>query len=199
MMTAAEKLEHIAVADYLAGEATARAKHEYLGGYVYAMAGGSNAHNRISTNATIALGSRLRGQPCQPYNSDTKIRILLPTHTRFYYPDVSLVCESNPPDDAFQDKPVMIVEVLSRDTRRTDESEKKDAYLTIPSLNVYLLVEQHQAKATVHRRTQEGFVSEVYSGLEATIPLPEIQTELPLDEVYAGVKFVPEPSDDNAL
>jgi len=196
MMTAAEKLKHVAVDDYLAGEATARAKHEYLGGYVYAMAGGSNSHNRISTNTTIALGSRLKGQLCQPYNSDTKLRVQLPTHTRFYYPDVSVVCESNPPDEAFQDQPVVIVEVLSRDTRRIDETEKKEAYLSIPSLKAYLLVEQALAEVTVHRRSQQGFASEVYSGMNATIPLPEIQAELPLTEVYAGVKFVPEQTDD---
>lgn len=193
MMTAAEKLKGVAVKDYLAGEATARVRHEYLGGYVYAMAGGSNAHNRIATNITVSLGSRLRDQPCQPYNSDTKIRIQSPSHTRFYYPDVSLVCDSNPPDDTYQDRPVLIVEVLSQDTRRTDETEKKEAYLSIPSLKLYLLVEQHSAKVTVHRRTQQGFASEVYSGNDTTIPLSELQVELPLGEVYSGVQFVPEP------
>jgi Uma2 family endonuclease len=52
---------------------------------------------------------------------------------------------------------------LSRKTRRIDEGEKKDAYLTIPSLSVYLLIEQELAAVTVYRRTEEGFTREVHT------------------------------------
>ncbi len=195
-MTAAEKLNLISVEDYLAGELASPIKHEYLGGVVYAMAGARNVHNTVATNITIAIGSRLRGRKCRPFNSDTKIRVHLPTHWRFYYPDASVVCQPNPPDDSFQDEPAVIVEVLSRSTRRTDEGEKKDAYLTIPSLAVYLLVEQDSAAVVAFRRTQNGFVREVYEGHTATIPLAEIEAELPLAEIYEGVEFSPEVIDD---
>ena len=43
------------------------------------------------------------------------------------------------------------------------------------------------------RRTEQGFAQEVYEGLEASIPLHEIDIELPLTEVYEAVEFVPEP------
>jgi Uma2 family endonuclease len=86
----------------------------------------------------------------------------------------------------------VIVEVLSRETRRTDEGEKKDAYLTIPSLQAYLLVEQEMPAVTVNRRVEQGFVREVYTGLNAVIPLPEFDTELPLSEIYEDVEFTPE-------
>lgn len=36
-------------------------------------------------------------------------------------------------------------------------------------------------------------MGEVYTGQAAVIPLPEIETELPLGEVYERVEFVPEP------
>lgn len=156
--------------------------------------GGKNSHNLIATNTTVELGSRLRGRKCRPYNSDTKIRILFPTHVRFYYPDVSVICHSNRPDDSFQDAPTAIFEVLSKATRRIDEGEKKDAYLTIPSLDVYALIDQESAAVVVFRRTEQGFVREVYRGLGATIPLSEIEAELPLSEIYEGVEFVPEHS-----
>ncbi|HEX5106769.1 MAG TPA: Uma2 family endonuclease, partial [Pirellulaceae bacterium] len=155
-----------------------------------------NVHNVIATNVLGSLHARLRGRPCQPFNSDTKIRVRLPTHLRFYYPDASVVCQSNPLDDSFQDHPVVIVEVLSKATRRLDEGEKKDAYLTIPTLAVYLLVEQESASVTVFRRTEQGFVGELYNGQAAVIPLPEIETALPLAEIYSRVEFVPEPDDE---
>jgi Uma2 family endonuclease len=135
----------------------------------------------------------MRKGPCQPFNSDTKVRIRLPTHTRFYYPDASVVCRPNPESDSYQDEPAVIAEVLSKRTRRTDEGEKKDAYLTIPSLAVYLLIEQEQPLVHVHRRTEAGFIREVYEGLDAIMPLGEIGIELPLAEIYAHVEFVPEP------
>jgi Uma2 family endonuclease len=191
-MTAAEKLNLISVEDYLAGELESPIKHEYLGGVVYAMAGARNAHNIIATNVVGALHSRLRGRPCRPFNSDTKIRVRLPTHWRFYYPDASVICRANPLDDSFQDEPAAIFEVLSKATRRIDGGEKKDAYLTIPSLSAYVLLEQDAAEVIVYRRTEQGFVPEVYAGKGATIPMPEIDIELPLAEIYEAVEFSPE-------
>ncbi len=198
-MRAVKKLQLISVEDYLAGELVSEVKHEYLGGVVYAIAGGRNVHNVIATNITVAIGSRLRGQKCRPYNSDTKVRVRLPTQWRFYYPDCQVVCRPNPPDDSFQDDPVIIFEVLSNSTRRTDQGEKKDAYLTIPALSVYAIVEQEDAKVVIYRRTEDGFMPEVYEGLDAIIPLPEIKSELPLAEIFADVEFLPEPSNEEDL
>src|SRR5947199_6506077 len=104
-MSTAKKLNLVSVEDYLAGELDSPIKHEYLGGVVYAMAGARNLHNRIATNALGALHARLRGRPCQPFNSDTKIRVRLPTQTRFYYRDASVVCRPNPDQDSYQDEP----------------------------------------------------------------------------------------------
>lgn len=86
--------------------------------------------------------------------------------------------------------------MLSKKTRRIDEGEKKDAYLTIPSLSVYALIEQDRPEIVVYRRTEHGFVREVHEGLTAMLPIPEIDVELPLAEIYDTVQFAPEPEDD---
>ncbi|MCE7869918.1 Uma2 family endonuclease [bacterium CPR1] len=192
-MSTAPNLDLTSIENYLAGELASPVKHEYLGGVLYAMAGARNTHNRIASNALIALGSRLRGGACEAFNSDTKIRIRLPHHIRFYYPDLSVVCRPGPPHGSFQDEPAVVVEVLSRATRRVDEGEKKDAYLTIPSLEVYLLVEQDLPAVVAFHRTEQGFVRDVYRSLEEIVPLPGIGIELPLSELYERVEFAPEP------
>ena len=194
-MTAAEKLDLISEADYLAGELTSRVKHEYQGGIVHAMAGAGNQHNRIATTVVSTLHRRLRGFPCEAFNSDTKVRVRLASQIRYYYPDASVVCRPNPPKDSFHDEPVVIVEVLSPSTRRVDMTEKQEAYFAIPSLLVYILVEQDFASITVHRRTPRGFVPEVFPGLDAIVPLPEIGVDLPLAEVYERVEFAADPGD----
>jgi Uma2 family endonuclease len=188
-MSTARKLTPVSVDEYLSGELRSAIKHEYLGGVVYGMAGASNAHNIIKGNIFASLHQQLQGRPCRPFDSDTKIRIRMPTQVRFYYPDVSVVCRPNPQDDLFQDEPTVIVEVLSRETRRTDEGEKKDAYLTIPALVAYLLVEQNSPSLVVFCRTEQGFVGQTYEGADAVVPLAEIGAELRLDQVYAGIEL----------
>jgi Uma2 family endonuclease len=177
----------ISIEDYLAGEELAETKHEFLGGTVHAMAGGTNDHAAVAANALIALGSRLRGKPCRPFGSDTKVRIELPDHTRFYYPDVQVVCNRNPGTERFKENPVVVIEVLSESTRRTDLGEKRSAYLAIPALKVLLLVEPDCLRVTAYRRQpQGGFAAEAYEGTEAVIALPELEAELPLAELYEG-------------
>jgi Uma2 family endonuclease len=191
-MTAAKKLNLTSEDDYLAFELTSEIKHEYLGGVVYAMAGARNRHNRIAGRIYGALFGRLTAKPCQPCNSDTKIRIRMPGHTRYYYPDASVVCEPNPEGDSFEDRPVAVFEVLSPGTRRIDEGEKKDAYLTSPSLAFYALIEQSTPTIVIYRRTDQQFIPEVYEGIEAVVPLSEIGVDLSLAEIYRGMKFPPE-------
>ena len=148
-------------------------------------------HNRITTTATVTIGSQLRGKTCEVFNSDMKVRVRQKHDTRFYYPDLSVVCEPNAQTATFHDRPVVIVEVISESTRRTDEHEKRDAYLSIDSLCVYVLLESSSAAAVVYRRRDECVHRETYMGIEAVILLPEIEASLALAEVYAKVKFEP--------
>ncbi len=189
-MTALRQPGSITVSDYLAGEEISDTKHEYLGGTVHATAGATIRHNNIAGNCFGSLYGKIRGKSCQPFNSDTKVRIEFPDHTRFYYPDAMVVCQSNPDSDHFQTQPFVIIEVLSDSTRRADLGEKRDAYLTIPSLKVLLFVEPEAPAVTLHRRLPEGgFTIERHSGLDAIIPLPEIEASLSLADLYERVEF----------
>lgn len=192
-MSAVEKWEFVTVEEYLAAEELSPFKREYRDGVVYAMAGARNRHNRIASNALGQLYSQLRGRPCQPCNSDTKIRIRQLSGTRFYYPDVSVVCHPNPADDSYQDAPVIILEVASSSTHRIDLGEKKDGYLTIPTLGVYLVAESNEAVVQIFRRSPDGeFQRELALGLEAVIDLPEAGVALALADLYEGVEFTGE-------
>lgn len=191
LMNGKQKPTPLSVEEYLAGELNSPVKHEYVAGVVYAMAGGKNRHQRIATNAVARLAIRLDGKKCQAFNSDTKVRVKYPTYDCFYYPDALVVCQPNSLDDTFQDRPVVIVEVTSPSTWRTDRQEKREAYLTLPSLAAYLIVDQNAISVLVYRRSGNDFVEEWYQELQEVIPLPEIGIELPLEELYASVTFPP--------
>lgn len=189
MTSSAPRHSQVSVEKYLAGELKSPIKHEFVGGAMYAMAGARNIHNIISGNIFLALGSRLRGKKCRPFNSDTKVRVKLPDHIRFYYPDVQVSCLPNPPDDSFQDCPNVIVEVLSPTTQRIDQGEKREAYLTIPTLEAYLLVDSMNKEVVVYQRGEMGFECVRYIGDDGEIPLPCLKVDLPMAEIYEGVQL----------
>ena len=177
----------VSVAHYLEAEEDSPIKHEFVEGFVYAMSGARNVHNTIALNIQAGLLARLRGKECQAFNSDTKVRLQLGSGVRFYYPDAQVVCKPNSQDDVFQDQPVAVFEVISPRTRRVDEGEKKDAYLTIPSLAIYVIVEHACPQVIAFRRSEKGFLREEYTGLNALLPLPELKMELPLGEIFERV------------
>ena len=189
MMSTVETPEFVSVDDYLANEAIAITRSEYIDGWVRAMTGGTNRHNRVKVNCLVSVALALKGKRCQPFDSDTKVRICSTGRKRFYYPDLQVVCESNAPTDVYQDAPVLIVEVLSPSTRQYDLDEKLDAYLSIPSIECYIILEQHMPFAIVMRRMEKGFLRETYEGNEASILLPFLGCSLAFRDIYEGIEF----------
>ncbi len=188
-MSSAEQPSFVSVDDYLAAEELATTRSEYVDGWVRAMSGGNVRHNTIKGNTLGLLWMNLRGKSCQAFDSDMRVRVRRDFSTKFYYPDVSVVCEPNGPTELFQDLPVLLVEVLSKSTRAVDLDEKLEAYLTIDSLQAYILFEQHKPMSIVMRRTEKGFLRETAEGQSVSIEIPFLDIQLPLSEIYARVDF----------
>ena len=188
-MSSAHQFKPVSVQDYLEGELLAKRKHEYVDGRVYAMSNAKIVHNRIATRVLGSLYLQLGNARCEAFNSDTKVRIRTEKRTYFYYPDAMVVCDSNPDDDTYQDQPVVIVEVISESTRRIDEGEKRVNYLSIPSLDTYILLEQSRQEARVFQRTASQFTESIYTDPDTIIPLPAINAQLNFVDVYAGNEF----------
>ena len=177
----------ITPAEYLAGEDGAPCKHEYLNGVVYSMAGAKNRHNMIAGNIFAALSNGLRGKRCRAFNSDTLVHIQRGAGIRFYYPDAMVVCDPRALDDRFQDKPVVIVEVQSDTTARIGQGEKRECYLSIPTMQAYVMVDAEQCAINVWRRTGDRWEMEYLADKAAVLRLDAIECELPLAEIYDGV------------
>ncbi len=173
--------------DYLAAEETAEVRSEFLNGLVYAMAGTSMGHNAVAGNIFAGLHQRLRTGHCRPFFADIKVRVSAGTDERYYYPDVGVTCREVTGAESIEEEPTVLFEVLSDSTRRVDTGEKRDGYLKIPSLRAYVLVEPRKIEVTVYRRTESGWHGEVLDDVSAILRLPDIDCELPLAEIYAGV------------
>lgn len=172
----------LSIDDYLAGELLSDSKHEYLDGQIFAMSGASRNHERISLNVARALGNHLVGKPCEPFSSDLKIKV----GKYFFYPDAMVVCDDDQPHEYYTETPVLIVEVLSKSTRRNDETLKRRLYQTIATLQEYVLIEQDIVDVEVCRRS-EGWVSNHYF-LGDDVPFESVDLTVSVAEIYARVE-----------
>jgi Uma2 family endonuclease len=66
------------LAEFLPWEERQELRYEFDGLEPVAMTGGTAGHAIVQRNLAIALGGRLRGQPCQFYGSDLKIKVAGP-------------------------------------------------------------------------------------------------------------------------
>ena len=175
------KTTFISEADYLAGEKIAETKHEYIDGEIFAMSGASASHNRISLNVATLFNVHLDGKPCQPYISDMKVKV----GTKYFYPDVLVECSGLADDSHVTEKPTLIVEVLSKSTRRMDETTKRIAYTQIDSLLEYVLIEQDFVDIEIIRR-RTGWQSERFY-LGDSLTFESIALTLTVEDIYARV------------
>jgi Uma2 family endonuclease len=175
---------YVSVEEYLEGERDSQLRHEYVEGHVYAMAGASDDHNRIAGNIFSFLHAALRGKPCEPFMNDMKARIPPQLASAFYYPDVLVACDPTDTEKYYRERPAVIVEVLSPETRRTDEREKAIAYRLFPSVEVYLLIEQDRLRITALHRADNDWRREVIEGRTATLKLECLGVEIPMERIF---------------
>ncbi len=72
-------------------------------------------------------------------------------------------------------------------TRRNDQAQKFRDYITIPTLEIYVIGESDSALPTVFRRAGAEFRREVISGTDAVLELSEVGVSIPLTEDYQDV------------
>jgi Uma2 family endonuclease len=135
-------------------ETRGQSRHELVGGRVYAMAGGTERHDLAAGLVYESLAPTARANGCRPFISNRLLRTLA---GNTYYPDVMLVC-GPAPHGLYETEPALVVEVLSPSTADTDRREKAVAYLSVPALDIYALVDSDRRCIEVARRQEDGAV-----------------------------------------
>ncbi|HEX9995979.1 MAG TPA: Uma2 family endonuclease [Abditibacterium sp.] len=181
--------EPISVAEFWEMEAVSDVRHEYLNGRVYAMAGGTPEHAKIIFNLSVAIGSRLRGNPCSGSSSDQLVKI--ERSGLRTYPDILVSC---PPQRFDADEPnallnpSLIVEVLSPSTQNYDRAEKWEHYRQILELRDYILVSSDRVRVEHLRRDEQNqWILQTAIERSDVLRVPSLGLEIPLDEIYEGL------------
>src|ERR1051325_9611691 len=177
----------LSVKQYLAEEETSAVRHEYVRGYVYAMAGASKAHNEICLNIAEILRAHLRGGPCRTSMAEVKLRPHFDDEL-FYYPDLMVTCDPRDEHPLFNRFPKLIVEVTSESTEMLDRREKLLEYLRVETLEEYVLIAQDRIEATVFRRSND-WKPQIIRDSNGELSLESLNLTAKLSAIYAGVVF----------
>jgi Uma2 family endonuclease len=170
--------------DFLCWEEAQELRYEFDGIRPVAMTGGTLAHDRIQVNLVTELTTRLRGKPCRAHGNSLKIQVM----GSIRYPDAFVTCTPARGDATLLTEPVVIFEVLSKHTARTDRMVKNREYAGTASVRRYVMLEQTAVEGMMFSRTADGddWVGHILDA-DAVLRLPEIGIELPLAALYDNV------------
>ena len=160
-------------------------KAELDNGVIRMMAGGTARHARVAFNVLLALGNRLRGSGCTPYNSDMAA---VTRDSSVRYPDVTVFCghDDAQDDDAMAfDDPRIIFEVQSDGTARTDLNTKVPEYKALASVDTIILVDTATERLHVWQRTPTNGWNEQPYAEPVDLDLPSLGITIPHAEIFA--------------
>lgn len=177
---------YIAPKEYLALELQSRIRHEYRRGLVYAMAGGTDNHDRIAFNLLKAIDNHLGADSdCRFYSGNVKVNY---RDEFYYYPDAFVTCDLRDRRDRYIKRyPKLVAEVLSTSTEAFDQDEKFEDYQQLDSLQEYVLIFQGIQQVECRRRNEAGrWDVEVYKAGDRVV-LTSLGLELDIAELYRGL------------
>jgi Uma2 family endonuclease len=170
------------LAQFLAWEERQELRYEFDGFQPVAMTGGTDAHEAIGGTLRAILRERLAGKPCRVRGPSMKIEVV----GRIRYPDAFVYCTPVRPKNTVIRDPVVVFEVLSPGTSRTDRIDKLREYQATASIQRYIILEQDSIAATVFSRHGSGWMAGALTEGDV-LQMPEIGIELPLADIYADV------------
>ncbi len=180
--------DYISPEEYFLMEEQVEYKNEYEEGKIINMSGTTLNHNIICSNLYGIGYEKLKGKPCKILPSELKIEV---AKDKFYYPDASIVCNNprlvwNRSD--IIDNPTVIFEVSSPSTRSRDRNTKMKAYLKLPSLKEYVLIEQEVPFVEVYTYVEPNkWIYRFFDELDLEIAFESVNITISMKELYDRV------------
>ena len=182
----------LTVEEYLHLEEKSEVRHEFYKGEMYAMAGGTINHNRLTRRVANLLENQSSLKKCGVFSENMKVDVRDGSHMP--YPDVIMTC--HPFDlrgnNLIIRQPRLLIEVLSKSTAHKDRGDKWRDYRKMPSLWYYMLVDQYTTTVELFSRIEETqeWINSIYEAPEDVIVLPRLNVELSVGAIYDGIELV---------
>ncbi|MDJ0658953.1 MAG: Uma2 family endonuclease [Crocosphaera sp.] len=177
---------YISPEEYLSIEDQSLIRHEYRRGLVYAMAGGTDNHDRITFNFLKLIDNHLGdSSDCRFYSGNVKVNY---KDQFYYYPDAFVTCDSRDRSDRYIKRyPKLIAEVLSSSTQTFDLGAKFEDYQQIESLEEYVLISQETQQVECRYRTTANTWEVAFYQEGDGIVLNSLDLQFPINELYRGL------------
>lgn len=171
---------------FLALIETSEERCEYAGGRAIMMVRVTLRHALLTSNLVHALKSRL---PAEQHNVVSEaFAVHIGDSIRF--PDVVVQPAQIDVDTLRATSPTVIAEVLSPGTLHVDFGKKREEYLSLPTLQVYLVLSPDEPKVWIWYREDSGFEPEpeIVEGRDSRFALPTLGLEISVAEIYRGIR-----------
>jgi Uma2 family endonuclease len=177
--------------EFLAWERRQDARHTYVRGEVFAMAGGSPRHSRLAARVIARLDAALAGKPCDVHTSDLRLGL---GDDQFVYADAVVVCRPvvlRPGTTDVVVNPTIVVEVLSKSTEAYDRGDKQAGYLALASVAHFVVVSQREPRLELYTRQDDGSFRFTVHGPSSRLELFRLGATLDVDDIYRDAFELP--------
>jgi Uma2 family endonuclease len=133
-------------------------RYELVSGEVVGMAGDRVRHNRLKFAAARALDDAVHeaAQPCTVFTDGVGVRI---DEWTLRIPDASVQCGPEADPEAMVIEPLIVLEVTSPSSVRSDEDHKLLEYMSVPSIQHYVIVYPGSQAIVHHQRGEAGTIA----------------------------------------
>ena len=175
-------------------QSTDEIRYEFYDGEVWAMAGASDAHDRIQSNIHFQLRLNFRGRKCRAFLVDMRVKV--PAFPPYRYPDLQALCGEAKFEFLGKQEmllnPSLIVEILSTSTEAFERGSKFTYYKSIESFSDYLLVSTERPNVAQFIKQADGSWKHYeFDDLEQRVKIESLECEIEMREIYENVIFPP--------
>lgn len=136
-------------------DAQERGRFELVQGDVVMMSPETIRHIEVKSEAWLALRNALKSvnSNCRAIGDGAGVQIDKNTVRE---PDIAVQCAPRDLDSVLLDEPVIVVEVVSPSSKRSDTGTKVAEYFRVASIQHYLIIDPYTATVIHHFRDSEG-------------------------------------------
>jgi Uma2 family endonuclease len=177
--------------EYLEIERESGFKSDYFNGERFPLSGAGYNHNLITLNLAAFLLNRLKDKNCFVFSND--MRLFVESQKLYTYPDVMVISGEIKFPDRKKDtvlNPILIIEVISKNTESYDRGKKFEFYRSIPSLKEYVMVSSdHYLIEVYSKNINNSWVLADEKKPEALVKFTSLSLQVQLKEIYLKVEF----------
>ncbi len=172
------------VEEYFEIEKTSEIRHEFVNGELIDMPGESKIANKIARKIVRLLEDRLNSKVFDIFNHD--VRLML-ENNHYRYPDIVVAPTIDDEDSHAITQPVLIVEVFSENSVKTDTVTKLKEYSVLPTLQYYLIVSQEEPLVEIYAKNGDKWEFRCYTNLQENIDLSTLNTSILMGDIFEGI------------